>query len=431
MMPRNLHSLNDALLALNTALQQLAPEIANHLWQSTAFAAVAGLLALALRRNSARTRHWIWMAASLKFLLPFALLAGIAGHFAKPRVAAPANPAVYSAVEDFSEPFAVPVAAPAMMRPHRSAGDWLPIACAAVWLAGFVVALIVWTVRWRRVAGTICAGEPMSEGREVAILRRLEQAGGVRRPMQLVLSQSAMEPGVFGIVRPVLAWPAGISERLDDAHLETVLAHEVCHVRRRDNLTAILHMFVEAAFWFHPLVWWMGARLVAERERACDEEVLQLLNRPQVYAESILKVCEFCVESPLECVAGVTGADLKKRIVEIMRARAVLRLTWGKKLLIGAAMVCAIAVPVVMGQAKAAQRLMMAAIKDAPRPIQFAAQAMLTVGQESAGGEIAATRRNSANREQPSAGPVIASASSPQFDAATIKPSRPAERQQA
>ena len=44
-------------------------------------------------------------------------------------------------------------------------------------------------------------------------------------------------------------------------------------------------MLVEAMFWFHPLVWWIGARLVEERERACDEEVLILGSEPQVYAE--------------------------------------------------------------------------------------------------------------------------------------------------
>jgi len=65
-------------------------------------------------------------------------------------------------------------------------------------------------------------------------------------------------------------------------------------------------LVVGPIFWFHPLVWWMERRLVEERERACDEEVLRLCGQPQVYAESILKVCE-CVESPLVCVSGVTG----------------------------------------------------------------------------------------------------------------------------
>ena len=77
----------------------------------------------------------------------------------------------------------------------------------------------------------------------------------------LVSSTAQLEPGVFGIFRPVLWLPAGIADRLDGAELEAVLAHELCHIRRRDNLFSALHMLVEALFWFHPLVWWLGARL--------------------------------------------------------------------------------------------------------------------------------------------------------------------------
>jgi hypothetical protein len=128
----------------------------------------------------------------------------------------------------------------------------------------------------------------------------------------MLLSRTSLEPGIFGIFRPVLVWPQGISERLEDAHLEAVLAHELWHVRRRDNLADAVHMLVEAIFWFYPLVWWMGAWLMEERERACDEAVLESGGDPKVYAESILKICEFCVASPLACVSGVTGADLKK-----------------------------------------------------------------------------------------------------------------------
>ena len=144
-----------------------------------------------------------------------------------------------------------------------------------------------------------------------------------------------MEPGIFGIFRPVLLWPATISEHLQDSHLRAILAHEVSHVRRRDNLAAAMHMAVEAIFWFHPMVWWLGARLVEERELACDEEVLQLGNPPSIYAESILKTCEFCVESPLACVSGVTGAELKKRIVRIMTPNPAEKLNPGRRLLVG------------------------------------------------------------------------------------------------
>jgi bla regulator protein blaR1 len=213
---------------------------------------------------------------------------------------------------------------------------------------------MIWFARWRRVSAGIRNAAPLHEGREVEALRRLEQAGGVRRKIEIFLSRASLEPGILGIVKPVLVWPHGISDRLEDAHLEAILAHEVWHVRRNDNLAAAIHMVVEAIFWFHPLVWWLGARMVEERERACDEEVLQLGSLPQVYAESILKICEFCVGSPLACVAGVTGSDLKKRIANIMNKSIVRKLNFGKKLLLSAAGVAAIALPIVFGLAKPA-----------------------------------------------------------------------------
>ena len=69
----------------------------------------------------------------------------------------------------------------------------------------------------------------------------------------------------------------------------------------------------------------------------------------QVYAESILKVCEFCVGSPLACVSGVTGADLKKRMVHIMTDRILRKLDFTRKLLLSAAGLLAMALPVAFG----------------------------------------------------------------------------------
>src|SRR5262249_18369392 len=140
--------------------------------------------------------------------------------------------------------------------------------------------------------------------------------------LKTMSSPSFREPGVFGILDPILLLPEGITARLTAPQLEAVLAHELCHVRRRDNLTAAIHMLVEAVFWFHPLVWFWGTRLMDEREHACDEEVLRIGNEPQVYAEAVLKICEFYLEPPLPCVAGVTGSNLKKRIQIIMHKRS-------------------------------------------------------------------------------------------------------------
>jgi bla regulator protein blaR1 len=128
-----------------------------------------------------------------------------------------------------------------------------------------------------------------------------------------------------------------------------IIDPEVWHVRRRDNLCAALHMLVEAVFWFYPLVWWLGARLVEERERACDEEVVALGGDRQTYAESILKVCEFYMEAALPCVSGATGVDLKKRMVHIMNDHIVHKLGLACKLLLMTAATLAIAIPVSIG----------------------------------------------------------------------------------
>ena len=184
---------------------------------------------------------------------------------------------------------------------------------------------------WRYSPSGVCAGaESLLSQNRLCRLRKdarskltWSEDAGLATPIEIRLSRSTLEPGIFGITTPILVWPEGISERLDDAQLQAVIAHELWHVRRRDNLAAAFHMLVEAIFWFHPLVWWLGTRLVEERERACDEEVLEFGSERQIYAESILKVCEFCVGSPLPCVSGVTGADLKQRMVHIMSEHVV------------------------------------------------------------------------------------------------------------
>ena len=66
--------------------------LVNHLWQSTAVALLAWLLTIALRDNEARIRYAIWMIASIKFLVPFSLLARIGEHWAKPAFPKPERP---------------------------------------------------------------------------------------------------------------------------------------------------------------------------------------------------------------------------------------------------------------------------------------------------------------------------------------------------
>ena len=307
--------------------------LADHLWQSTVLAILAGSLTLLLKTNHARTRYWLWLVASLKFLIPFSLLAGIGSHMEWLAVPRPLQPAIPIVLEQIVQPFmgtASHALAPAIANPPSTLARALIL---AFWLCGSVVVIGARIARWRRILTAMRLGYPMHLSTSIRVMS----------------SPSLFEPGVFGIFRPVLLLPEGIADRLTPAQLQVIIAHELCHVRRRDNLAALFHMFVEAAFWFHPLVWWIGARLVDERERACDEEILRQGREPLIYAESILKVCEFYLQSPIECVSGVTGSDLKRRIERIMTPRVVTRLNLGRKLLLGVLGTAAVAFPLMIG----------------------------------------------------------------------------------
>lgn len=313
------------------------PPLANHLWQSTLFAAAAGLLCLALGKQRAQVRYGLWLAASVKFLVPFALLVNIGSQFHWRAAASIAQSPVPVAMEQISQPFAPAVSAPAWaVAPTESR---IPAVLFGIWFCGFASVAVAWLRRWRNVRTAVRAAAPL----------RLEI------PVRTVISPVPVEPGVFGIFRPVLLLPEGILERLSPAQFEAILAHELCHVRRRDNFAAAVHMTVEALFWFHPLVWWIGARLMEERERACDEEVLRNAAEPEDYAEGILNVCKFYLASPLRCVSGVTGSNLKKRIEEIMTRRALFNLSFGKKLLLAGASLVAVGTPVAIGILNTAQ----------------------------------------------------------------------------
>lgn len=312
--------------------------IANHLWQSTLFAVAAGLLTLVLRNNRAPVRYCLWLAASVKFLVPFSLLV-MAGSQFEFRTAPAAMPIAFPAlVNGISQPFLVPASTP-LLTNVRVGSDIVPTVLICAWFGGFLFVTLGWARQWRRIRAAVRSASPLN----------------LDLPIRAVSSAVRMEPGVFGILRPILVLPQGIMEQLTPGQWEAILAHELCHVRRRDNLTAALHMLVEAVFWFYPLVWWIGRRLVDERERACDEAVLLAATDPGVYAEGILNVCSVCLDSPLVCVSGVGGSNLKKRIRAIMMRPVAGKLDFTRKLMLAAAGIAAIGGPVWFGLANAPQ----------------------------------------------------------------------------
>ena len=326
-------------------------QLASHLWQSTIFALAAWVLALALRRNQARARYRLWLLASVKFLVPFSIFV-TAGEQIQLRVGTTTTqPGLSSLVENMAQPFLVsssgsstsyggslaggPMASTATAHHFTERVPLLPI---GVWACGAFLLLVRWARSWWLLRCAARAATPIRTLGEVPVL----------------VTNTSVEPGIFGVVRPVLLLPRGITERLSDSQLDAILAHELCHVRRHDNLTAAIQMVVEVLFWFHPAVWWIRAKLLEERERACDEAVLASSREAVVYAEGILNVCKFYVEAPMNCVSGVTGSDLKKRIARIMTEHVTRKLDLPRKVMLAVAGVLAVGLPVMFGFVHAA-----------------------------------------------------------------------------
>lgn len=311
--------------------------LVNHLWQSTVVVAIACLLSLAFKKNHARVRFWVWFTASIKFLLPFSVLIA-AGGWLRSLIPTPTpRPAVASVVEAVTQPFTgeFPGATSSQAAAHHANG--LLLMLLVVWTCGVLIVSIRFGSAWW----------------QVYLARRAARFIDLAADVPVMATSVSLEPGIFGIIRPVLLLPDGILERLTLEEMSGVLAHEMCHVRRRDNLTFAVHMVVETLFWFYPLVWWIGVRLIDERERACDEAVVQAGGKAEVYAEGILTVCKFFSESPLACVSGVTGADLKKRIVRIMAEQMTRKLGPGGRLVLALAGTIALTAPLMLGLVRA------------------------------------------------------------------------------
>ena len=301
--------------------------LADHLWQSTLFAAAVAILCFLLRCQRAAARYSLWLAASLKFLIPLALLIHFAALLQPTPPAVAVSPAA-SLARQITQPFALPVPTP-LLAAVPDAPSPVPAILFTLWLAGFIAASSTWLRAWLRMRAA------------------LRSASAIAGPASIQTWQTGqlVEPCVFGIFRPVLLLPQGIAAHLTSDQLQAVFLHELSHVRRRDNLTAAFHMLVETIFWFCPPVYWIGRRLLREREAACDEEVLRTFPEPETYARGILAVCRFGMQRAPVCAAGVTGPDLIRRIEAIMAASPLRPMGLARGLLLAAALGAALAGP--------------------------------------------------------------------------------------
>jgi len=226
--------------------------------------------------------------------------------------------------------------------------DWLAM-LAPLWIAGVILFYVLRLAGWVRVDRMrrrgVCAAPVEWQQR----LRALAGAVRVSRPVVLLESCLAGVPQVIGYWRPVILMPVGALAGLSGEQVEAILIHELAHIRRADYLVSMAHSLIEGLFFFHPAVWWIGAVVRAEREYACDDEVIALRPNARAYAAA-LTTLEQSRWLALQAAAAANGGNLMKRIRRLLGEPAPARVPSGRASALagGAALVVAVAIALVM-----------------------------------------------------------------------------------
>ncbi len=347
------------------------------------------LLALALRRGSAASRHLVW-ASCLGLLLVLPVLAQIAPAVPAPVIPPSWNAAWVSAMDAVSSGLSELLADGSSSRATVTAsviessntgeegaaagtsvqltpldrddagGLMTATALTAVWLAG-VAFVLVWLAigLWLRRslshrAHVVRSGPWMDAARGIATQL------GLRRDLILLRGEDDAVPMTWGNLRPVVYLPPG-ADGWPAEQLRSVLLHELAHVRRWDSLTRSISQLACAVFWFHPLAWYAAHRLLREQERACDDVVLLAGAVPDEYASTLLNLAQHYRQRRPAVVGALALArrtTLENRLMSILDPRRK-RLTMSRshRVLLLAACV-AVALPLALLQPAPAEPLL-------------------------------------------------------------------------
>ncbi len=152
---------------------------------------------------------------------------------------------------------------------------------------------------------------------------RLRGSLATRRNVQLRLSNAHRTAVVLGFVHPVVLLPAEMDKDAGDSDVEHVLRHELAHVGRWDDWGNLAQQFIQATLFFHPAIWWIGAKLSLEREIACDDRVLETSGRPRAYALTLANVASRMSRRRHLLAPGVSNnnSQLQQRITMILNTQ--------------------------------------------------------------------------------------------------------------
>ena len=124
-------------------------------------------------------------------------------------------------------------------------------------------------------------------------LEELAKKIGVTQQFHLLESGMITVPMVIGYCKPVIVIPFGLICRLPVAELESILLHELAHIRRRDFLVNLIQSLSENIFFFHPCILWISSLIREERENCCDDIAVTATNDREQYIHALISFQEY------------------------------------------------------------------------------------------------------------------------------------------
>lgn len=210
---------------------------------------------------------------------------------------------------------AMPAIGVAMAGADGTADVWT-LGLVGLWLLGSLVVGSRLVRDWREVRKAIReSAEPSLE--LLALLARQMERIGIVRKVRLRLTDRITTPAVYGFLRPVVLLPTALALGLPRDQLETLLAHELAHVRRADFVVNTLALIARTLFYFHPVVHWICRDLERTRETLCDDLVVELKVDRLKYARALSTVEHFRQKIPVPLLTAV-GGELTSRVHRIL-----------------------------------------------------------------------------------------------------------------
>ena len=201
-----------------------------------------------------------------------------------------------------------------------------------IWCLGTVAYALVLIWRFLQFRSVLAVSADASPEIRAAA-SRLGLTLGLPRCPSLRVVDAQIPPLVWSLgIRPVILLPMNLLAVLDTAQRDAVIAHELVHVRRRDDLIRWLEIVTLVAFWWNPVAWFARRKLRESEEECCDAWVVWALpDHRRSYGQAMLKTIEFLTERPaLPVLAGSAfGSPFYKRRIEmIMKEKVNRTMSW-------------------------------------------------------------------------------------------------------